>query len=94
MGVTMVSGGASSAKSEAPGLQKLLEPIAAELHRVELALGEQVQGFDRGVGHYIQYVLGGVGNGFAPPLHCFPAVRRGESTKGTSRSGSSSNSSM
>jgi octaprenyl-diphosphate synthase len=68
MGLTMVSGGASSAKSEAPSLQKLLEPIAAELHRVEMALGEQVQGFDPGVGDYIQYVLGGVGKRLRPTL--------------------------
>src|SRR2546425_245150 len=61
MGVTMVSSGASPAGSEASSLQKLLEPIAAELHRVEVMLGEQVQGFDPGVGDYIQYVLGGAG---------------------------------
>ena len=64
----MVSGGASSAKSEAPSLQKLLEPIATELRRVEAALGEQVQGFDPSVGAYIQYVLGGVGKRLRPTL--------------------------
>src|ERR1041384_625507 len=68
MGVTMVSGGASPAEPKVPSLQKLLEPIAAELHRVEAALGEQVQGFDAGVGDYVQYVLGGVGKRLRPTL--------------------------
>ena len=64
----MVSGGASPAGPETRSLQKLLEPIAAELHRVEAALSEQVQGFDPGVGDYIQYVLGGVGKRLRPTL--------------------------
>jgi len=64
----MVSGGASSAKPESPGLQKLLEPIAAELHRVEIVLEEQVQGFDAGIREYVQYVLGGMGKRLRPAL--------------------------
>src|SRR5947207_12119901 len=68
MGVTMVSGGASPAVPEAPSLQKLLGPIATELHRVEIALAEQVQGFESGIGDYIQYVLGGIGKRLRPTL--------------------------
>lgn len=64
----MVSGAASFARPDAPSLQKLLEPIAAELHRVEMVLAEQARGFEARIGDYIQYVLGGVGKRLRPAL--------------------------
>jgi octaprenyl-diphosphate synthase len=49
-------------------LAKLLDPIAAELTRVEEALAQQVSGFDPGIGAYVQYVLSGTGKRLRPSL--------------------------
>ena len=49
-------------------LLELLEPIAAELPRVERALASQVSGFDPRLGEYIQYILGGTGKRLRPSL--------------------------
>ena len=49
-------------------LLKLLDPIGAELSRVEEALTEQTAGFDEGVGRYVQYVLDGTGKRLRPSL--------------------------
>ena len=49
-------------------LLELLEPIAAELPRVEMALASQVSGFDPRLGEYIQYILGGTGKRLRPSL--------------------------
>ena len=64
----MVSGNAVPAKPESANLLKLLDPIAAELIRVEEALASQVRGFEAGVSDYIQYVLGGSGKRLRPAL--------------------------
>lgn len=49
-------------------LAELLEPIAAELPRVETALSDQVRGFDPRLGDYMQYILGGTGKRLRPSL--------------------------
>lgn len=49
-------------------LLELLEPIAAELPRVEMALAGQVSGFDPRLGESIQYILGGTGKRLRPSL--------------------------
>jgi len=47
---------------------ELLEPIAAELPRVEAALASQVSGFDPRLGEYMRYILGGTGKRLRPSL--------------------------
>lgn len=64
----MVSGGMALGKPESANLLKLLDPIGAELIRVEEALASQVRGFEPGVNDYIQYVLGGIGKRLRPAL--------------------------
>lgn len=49
-------------------LAKLLDPIVAELARVEDVLAQQVNGFDPRVGQYVQYTLGGIGKRLRPSL--------------------------
>jgi octaprenyl-diphosphate synthase len=49
-------------------LSDLLEPVAAELPRVEMALASQVGSFDPRLGDYIQYILGGTGKRLRPSL--------------------------
>ncbi len=49
-------------------LSELLEPVAAELPRVEMALATQVNSFDPRLGSYIQYILGGSGKRLRPSL--------------------------
>lgn len=59
-----------SAPQSAPtvSLAKLLDPIAAELARVEEVLAQQVNGFDPRVSQYVQYTLGGIGKRLRPSL--------------------------
>ena len=64
----MVSGGMAPGKPESANLLRLLDPIGAELIRVEEALASQVRGFEPGVNDYIQYVLGGIGKRLRPAL--------------------------
>jgi octaprenyl-diphosphate synthase len=63
-----LSAGVEPAAHSGQNLADLLEPIAAELPRVEAALACQVQGFDHRLGDYIQYVLGGTGKRLRPSL--------------------------
>src|ERR1017187_4000341 len=63
-----VSRHTSHISHSARGLLELLEPIAAELPRVEMALASQVSGFDPCLGEYIQYILGGTGKRLRPSL--------------------------
>jgi octaprenyl-diphosphate synthase len=49
-------------------LSDLLEPVAAELPRVEMALASQVRSFDPRLGDYVQYILGGTGKRLRPSL--------------------------
>jgi octaprenyl-diphosphate synthase len=56
-----LSAAASLGAHPEKNLTDLLEPIAAELPRVEESLARQVRGFDRRLGDYIQYILGGTG---------------------------------
>jgi octaprenyl-diphosphate synthase len=49
-------------------LSDLLQPVAGELPRVEMALASQVSGFDPRLGDYIQYILGGSGKRLRPSL--------------------------
>ena len=46
----------------------VLEPVAAELTRVEDALVKQVSSFDGGLTEYVQYALGGGGKRLRPSL--------------------------
>jgi octaprenyl-diphosphate synthase len=55
-------------KSLPTNLGPLLKPIAGQLARVETRLAEQVQGFDPGVGEYVNYVLGVAGKRLRPAL--------------------------
>ena len=59
---------ASHTTHSGPNLLELLEPIAAELPRVETALARQVSGFDPRLGEYIRYILGGTGKRLRPSL--------------------------
>ena len=64
-----LSGATSSRKSLSErNLSDLLEPVAAELPRVEMALARQVGSFDPRLGDYIQYILGGTGKRLRPSL--------------------------
>ena len=63
-----VSRHATHTSSSGRDLLELLEPIAAELTRVEMALATQVSGFDPRLGEYIQYILGGTGKRLRPSL--------------------------
>jgi octaprenyl-diphosphate synthase len=63
-----VSRHASHTSSSGRDLLELLEPIAAELPRVEMALASQVSGFDSHLGEYIRYILGGTGKRLRPSL--------------------------
>src|ERR1039458_4585684 len=58
----------SHTSRSARGLMALLEPIAAERPRVEIALASQVSGFDPCLAEYIQYILGGTGKRLRPSL--------------------------
>ncbi len=49
-------------------LSELLAPITAELGRVEEELTEQVAGFDKRIGPYVDYVLRGSGKRLRPTL--------------------------
>jgi octaprenyl-diphosphate synthase len=60
--------GASPAAHSGRNLAELLQPIGAELPRVEKALTSQVQGFDHRLGDYVRYVLGGTGKRLRPSL--------------------------
>ncbi|HUJ11947.1 MAG TPA: polyprenyl synthetase family protein [Verrucomicrobiae bacterium] len=62
------SAGVLPAARSGRNLAELLEPIAAELPRVEEALICQVQGFDQRLADYVQYVLGGTGKRLRPSL--------------------------
>ena len=68
MGVTMVSGSSVPTTSEASDLLELLDPIGAELNRVEETLAEQVSKFAPQMTDYIGYVLGGTGKRLRPAL--------------------------
>jgi len=61
-------------------LTDLLEPIAAELPRVEAALAKQVSGFDPRLAEHMQYILGGTGKRLRPSL----ALLAGGATGGIS----------
>ena len=58
----------ATAAHSGKNLAELLEPIAAELPRVEEALAGQVRGFDHRLGEYVQYILGGTGKRLRPSL--------------------------
>src|ERR1035438_9082554 len=63
-----LSAGASLTANFSGNLLELLEPIAAELPRVEIALASQVSSFDPRLGDYIQYILGATGKRLRPSL--------------------------
>src|SRR5580698_1492900 len=63
-----LSAGAPLAARAGGNLLELLEPIAAELPRVEVALANQVGGFDPRLGEKLQYILGGTGKRLRPSL--------------------------
>src|SRR5271169_6851579 len=63
-----LSAGASLTAHNGGNLLELLEPIAAELPRVEVALANQVSGFDPRLGEHIQYILGGTAKRLRPSL--------------------------
>ena len=63
-------------------LLELLEPIAAELPRVEMALASQVSGFDARLGEYIGYILGGTGKRLRPSLALLAGGATGGITEG------------
>ncbi|MGA2604005.1 MAG: polyprenyl synthetase family protein [Verrucomicrobiia bacterium] len=64
-----LSRAASSRKSLSKRtLSDLLEPVALELPRVEMALASQINSFDPRLGDYIQYILGGTGKRLRPSL--------------------------
>jgi octaprenyl-diphosphate synthase len=65
---SILSAGASLTAHSSGNLLELLEPIAAELPRVEVALANQVSGFDPRLGEYIQYILGGTAKRLRPSL--------------------------
>jgi octaprenyl-diphosphate synthase len=48
--------------------QKLLEPIWADLRRVEVSLADQVHEFEPEISQYVEYILGGVGKRLRPSL--------------------------
>ena len=58
----------------------LLEPIAAELPKVEQALARQVQGFDARLGNYVEYVLGSSGKRLRPSLALLAGGATGQIT--------------
>ncbi len=68
MGSLSPSTSSLSPSTAAPSLAGLLEPIAADLQRVETVLAEQVAGFDPGVHEYVGYVLSGSGKRLRPSL--------------------------
>ena len=68
MGVRTLNSGEQSPASEAGSLHRLLDPITAHLARVEVALTEQIRGFDPGVTDYVDYVLGVAGKRLRPAL--------------------------
>jgi octaprenyl-diphosphate synthase len=68
MGVRTLNSGEESPASGAGSLHGLLDPIAAHLARVEIALAEQIRGFDPGVTDYVDYVLGVAGKRLRPTL--------------------------
>ncbi|HTS17935.1 MAG TPA: polyprenyl synthetase family protein [Verrucomicrobiae bacterium] len=69
LGSTLRSGAALSCKSLSKrDLSDLLEPVAAELPRVEKALASQVGSFDLRLGDHIRYVLGGNAKRLRPSL--------------------------
>jgi octaprenyl-diphosphate synthase len=49
-------------------LPELLEPVAADLARVETELIEQARGFEAGISDYVRYVLGSSGKRLRPTL--------------------------
>jgi octaprenyl-diphosphate synthase len=61
-------------------LAKLLDPVAPHLAQVEVALSEQVRGFDPGIAHFVDYVLGVAGKRLRPTL----ALLAGGATGGIS----------
>ncbi len=67
LGSTLSAAASAAAHSER-SLADLLEPIAAELPRVEESLAGQVRGFDHRLGDYVQYILGGTGKRLRPSL--------------------------
>jgi octaprenyl-diphosphate synthase len=58
----------TAAQRSRSALADLLQPIAAELGRVEEELAEQVAGFDKRIGPYVDYVLRGSGKRLRPTL--------------------------
>jgi len=67
LGSTLSAAASSAAHSE-KGLADLLEPIAADLPRVEEAIACQVRRFDNRLGDYVRYILGGTGKRLRPSL--------------------------
>ncbi len=67
LGSTLSAGASLTAHSNG-NLLELLEPIALELPRVEVALANQVSGFDPRLGEQIHYILGGAGKRLRPSL--------------------------
>ena len=63
-----LSAGTAVPSHSGRNLAELLEPIAAELPRVEMALARQVSVFDPRLGEYVQYILGGTGKRLRPSL--------------------------
>ena len=61
-----LSAGVSLTAQSGGSLLELLEPIAAELPRVEVALANQVNGFDPRLAEQIHYILGGAGKRLRP----------------------------
>jgi octaprenyl-diphosphate synthase len=63
-----LSGNTTVTPRSGKSLAELLEPIAAELPRVEVALANQVNGFDAHLADYLHYILGGTGKRLRPSL--------------------------
>lgn len=59
---------ATQSNSHGSRLLELLEPVAADLARVEELLNEQVTEFSPGIHDYVRYVLGGSGKRLRPSL--------------------------
>jgi geranylgeranyl pyrophosphate synthase len=65
---SILSGNTTVTPRSGKSLAELLEPIAAELPRVEVALANQINGFDARLADYLQYILGGTGKRLRPSL--------------------------
>lgn len=77
MGVTRLGNNLSPASPPVADLLKLLEPISADLQRVEQLLAQQVSGFEPGVRGQIQYLLTGSGKRLRPALALLAAGATG-----------------